>query len=104
MAGLLVIAAAGLAGCQSLASPSEHEYTLTTHCGIHELEHDGSWYVRDGGALDDGQGNPPEGWDNPSQQGELHIEGDTATFTDDAGHRETFTLREGASGPLQACD
>lgn len=89
-----------LAGCTTSSSPA---FKLYTHCGIYELSHDGKWYVRNGGALTDGNGNPPAGWDNPMQSGSLTIRGATATFTDDAGHRETFSERPGATAPLNIC-
>lgn len=79
------------------------DYTLHTHCGIYELSHDGKWYVRDGGRLDNGYGNPPNGWNDPYQRGDLSVHGDTAVFTDAAGHREVFTVRKGATRPLQVC-
>src|SRR5665647_3086221 len=46
-------------------------FSLYTHCGIHELALGGRWYERVGDALDDGHGNPPQGWDNPYQAGTL---------------------------------
>lgn len=82
---------------------ADEQFSLLTHCGIHELTHDGTWYARSVGPLDDGQGHPPEGWDDPSQEGRLLVDGDTAVFTDDAGHREEFVLRKGATGPLTPC-
>lgn len=78
-------------------------YELYTHCGIHELVHQGQWYVREAGVLSDGNGNPPRGWGNPMQSGWIVVEGDTVTFVDRAGHREVFALRPGATEPLQMC-
>ncbi len=78
-------------------------FELHTHCGIDELMLDGAWYERVGGRLDDGSGNPPDGWGNPYQQGEVTVAGTTVTFTDDTGHHETFQLREGATGPKRLC-
>ena len=89
----------GVGGCAA----SGDGFALPTHCGIHELTTDGAWFVRDGGALSDGQGNPPGGWDDPEQRGTLEVTGNRAVFTDDVGHRETFTRRDGATGPLQVC-
>ena len=78
-------------------------FTLYTHCGIHELSFGGRWYERVGGPLDDGNGNPPHGWDNPEQQGTLTGSGPTVVFRDRAGHRETFQLRPGATSPKTVC-
>jgi len=78
-------------------------FSLYTHCGIRELTFGGRWYERVGGALDDGQGNPPHGWDNPYQAGTLTSSGSTVLFRDRTGHREVFQLRPGATGPKVIC-
>lgn len=78
-------------------------FALYTHCGVHELAFRGNYYVRAGGPLDDGQGNPPAGWDNPYQRGALTIYTARAVFTDMRGHRETFTLRRGATAFETVC-
>jgi hypothetical protein len=78
-------------------------FSLYTHCGIHELTLGGRWYELVGGALDDGHGNPPQGWDNPYQAGTLTSSGSTVLFRDHAGHRELFQLRPGATRPKVIC-
>jgi hypothetical protein len=78
-------------------------FSLYTHCGIHELTFGGRWYEGVGGALDDGHGNPPQGWDNPFQAGALTGSGSTVLFGDRAGHREVFQLRPGATRPKVIC-
>ena len=116
---LVVVVAATLSGCATTAtlssSPQSHHpgnpdglvdavpFALYTHCGIHELTFRGKYYVRAGGLLDDGQGNPPAGWDNPYQRGALTIFTTRALFTDAKGHRETFTLRPGARAFETVC-
>jgi hypothetical protein len=92
---LLVLGAAFVAW----RAPRGEPYRLLTHCGIEGLQHDGRWYARNGGLLSDGQGNPPDGWDNPGQDGRLRTEGDTVVFSDWSGHRETFTLQAGFVPP-----
>lgn len=83
----------------------ERDFTLYTHCGIDELQFEDQWYERVGGPLDDGSGNPPDGWDNPEQEGTLaRVDASTVVFSDEAGHREEFALREGATSPKQSCD
>lgn len=84
-------------------SGDRRPFALHTHCGIDELVLDGAWYERIGGSLDDGSGNPPEGWDNPSQSGVVTVAETTVTFTDDAGHHEVFALRDGATDPERIC-
>ncbi len=81
----------------------DQPFSLYTHCGIDELTFGGRWYERVGGARDDGNGNPPQGWDNPSQPGTLTSTGSTAVFRDSVGHREVFQLRPGATSPTMIC-
>ena len=66
-AGALVLVLGMLAGCgdatpaaptSSTSTSAGVPYTLLTHCGIDEIMHDGRWYERVGGPLDDGSGNP----------------------------------------------
>jgi hypothetical protein len=45
-----------------------YAYGLQTHCGIDWAFFDGRLWVADP-PLDDGSGNPPDGWDNPRQVG-----------------------------------
>jgi len=109
----LALAGCGLATVGSGPAPAKSSsaavavggepFSLYTHCGIHELTFGGRWYERVGGALDDGSGNPPQGWGNPYQPGTLTISGSTVVFSDRAGHRETFQLRPGATGPKLIC-
>lgn len=78
-------------------------FDLMTHCGINELRSNGKYFERVGGVLDDGSGNPPPSWGNPSQHGTLTITGDVAVFRDKQGHVETFKARSGATGFLNMC-
>lgn len=58
----------------------EYEYTLRTYCGIEWAYVGGHWWRTE--PLNDGNANPPAGWDNPSQAGRIHLEGpDTMVFT-----------------------
>jgi len=92
------------------------DFELYTHCGIRALAFDDAapqtgldfsgrqphYYFRVGGPLDDGNSNPPDGWGNPYQTGRLSVTGNTAVFTDDAGHREVFEFQPNQTPPL--CD
>lgn len=116
---LAVVVAAALSGCTTVAtissSPPTHQtghpdgpvgavpFALYTHCGIHELAFDGKYYVRAGGPLDDGQGNPTAGWGNPYQRGALTVYATRAVFADNEGHLETFVLRPGATAFETVC-
>jgi hypothetical protein len=56
-----------------------YDYTLLTHCGIEWAQIDGVFWQTP--LLDDGNANPPAGWDNPFQRGELTvIDEQTAQF------------------------
>lgn len=98
---LLVLA---LTGCGASASGANvHAFALYTHCGIGVMTYEGRWYERVGGLLDDGQGNPPAGWDNPYQRGTLTASGARLVFQDDAGHREVFRPRPTSASPSPTC-
>lgn len=86
-------------------SPGDAEpFSIYTHCGIDEVHYQGEWYERIGGVLDDGNGNPPSGWDNGDHPGSMaRIDDTTIVFTDDRGHEEHFTLRAGATEPKRFC-
>ena len=102
--------ATAVVALSACASPSETtpalsgtEVSVSTHCGVDDIEVGGRWYERVGGRLDDGQGNPPAGWADPVQSGVVVTAGDTLVFTDGVGHRETFRPRPAATGPKQGC-
>lgn len=63
---------------------------LYTHCGIRLLQIGGTWFERVGGLLG-ADGNPPPGWGNPTQRGQVTFKDKTAVLTDDRGHKEHFT-------------
>lgn len=52
-----------------------YDYVLYTHCGIEWSRIDGVWWQST--PLDDGNANPPAGWGNPYDEGEIEIVGDT---------------------------
>ncbi|MGW1881693.1 hypothetical protein [Streptomyces sp. NPDC001970] len=79
-------------------------FDLYTHCGIDEARI-GSTYFEAENPLSDGSGNPPEGWDNPTQHGTMTlVSGTEAVFTDDAGHEVTFRARPGATAFKLICE
>lgn len=47
-------------------------YTLYTHCGIEWTRIDGVWWMATL-PLSDGNANPPPGWGNPYDKGEMEI-------------------------------
>jgi hypothetical protein len=109
----LTLAAGVLTGCAQAdegadpvrATPSGRTipFDLYTHCGIDEARI-GSAYFEAETPLSDGSGNPPEGWDNPTQRGTMTLKSETeAVFTDDAGHEVKFRARPGASAFKRIC-
>lgn len=85
---VLVGSVAMFAGCGSAVDPTlgpvevgdEYGYSVLTHCGIEWAQIDGAWWRTD--PLNDGNGNPPPDWNNPTQGGRLRIESeDRAVFT-----------------------
>ena len=107
-----MVVAVALAGCGAglaaspagrAPAPSASPYDLYTHCGIREANVDNRWYVADT-PLSDGSGNPPAGWGNPYQAGTITFLSPTRfEFSDSVGHHVTFSVRPGATGPLQIC-
>ncbi len=107
----VLIVAASATGCGTAPEPggplpptgSPMPYDLYTHCGIHEANIAGRWFVASDPAWDGAVG-PSSDWGNPYQHGTISFRSATeAVFTDAAGHRVVFTLRPDASGPLQLC-
>ena len=119
---LTVLLAVAVTGCASpartQASPSHPgslataaanasiSYTLYTHCGIRFAKIGGRWFEADR-PLSDGSGNPPPGWGNPSQRGDIKmLSASAAEFRDSLGHVVRFHLvhpRAGAGQPEQVC-
>ncbi|WP_055589164.1 hypothetical protein [Peterkaempfera griseoplana] len=109
----LALAAGLLTGCAQAgedadvvrATPSGRTipFDLYTHCGIDEARI-GSTYFEAETPLSDGSGNPPPGWNNPTQHGTMTLKSETeALFTDSAGHKVKFRARPGASAPKRIC-
>lgn len=112
------VAAAGLTACAStkggssgtVATPNGAPtapavaYSLYTHCGIDEANIAGRWFEADSPLFDSNGGNPPNGWDNPYQQGTIRMLSETAAeFRDAQGHVVRFHLRVNATGPIKVC-
>lgn len=78
----------------------DYPFELGTHCGIQGAVFDGRTWRADP-PLDDGNHNPPVGWDNPTQVGTMTLQAaDRAVFEDAAGHRVAFT----PGPPSEPCD
>jgi hypothetical protein len=66
-------------------------YRLYTHCGVLSASINGSIFSAEP-ALTDGSGNPPAGWGNPYDSGEMSLTSPTtADFRDSAGNSAHFT-------------
>ena len=65
-------------------------FTVFTHCGIDVISLGDAWYAATP-PLNDGEGNPPPGWGNPTDTGELALYSDgSARFTNHLGGVATF--------------
>lgn len=103
IAAVVSIAACGHQPSSGSSSGGWSDYQLYTHCGIVEANIFGQWY-RAVPPESDGSGNPPRGWDNPVQDGQVRVVSSTVIdYRDVAGHTVRFVLRPGATGPLQVC-
>ncbi|CCK25106.1 hypothetical protein BN159_0727 [Streptomyces davaonensis JCM 4913] len=93
----------GVDAVRAKASGRTIPFDLYTHCGIDEARI-GSTYFEAETPLSDGSGNPPEGWDNPTQRGTMTLKSETeALFTDGAGHEVKFRARPGATAFKRIC-
>ena len=69
----------------------EYAYELNTHCGVRAAVFDqGRWWLANP-PLDDGHGNPPTGWGNPTTEGTMVLmREDLAVFTSRSGQVVEF--------------
>lgn len=75
-----------------------YEYVLYTHCGIEWARVDGMFWQST--PLDDGSGNPPAGWGNPYDAGELEIiERNVAVYRGGPGAEVEFERTDMAAAP-----
>jgi hypothetical protein len=75
------------------------QYNLYTHCGVTYADFDGKRFYADP-PLNDGNGNPPRGWANPSDGGFMILrDADTAVFVDGSGHRADFSTHPRSGVP-----
>jgi hypothetical protein len=79
-----------------------YRVTLNTHCGLRHVEFDGSeWGIS--GVLDDGSGNPPPGFANPSDEGTVTLTSpDSAVYLSELGEQRTL-LRGTGLPAVEGC-
>jgi hypothetical protein len=76
---------------------------LSTHCGIDEARLGATYYEADH-PLNDGSGNPPTGWPNPTDSGTATMSANgTMVFRDGLGHTVAFHARPGARSYKSLC-
>jgi len=76
---------------------------LSTHCGIDEARLGATYYEADH-PLNDGSGNPPPGWPNPTDSGTATTSANgTLVFRDSLGHTVAFHPRPGARAWKRLC-
>jgi hypothetical protein len=105
--GLAALAALVVAGCGTSNAPDPtvviEDFELYTHCGIQEAKIGDTFYAASP-VLDDGSGNPPAGWGNPSQVGTMTVPSDgTARFSAPGGLEADFEVRPGATNWSLIC-
>jgi hypothetical protein len=72
---------------------------LYTHCGVIYADFDGKAFYADP-ILDDGSGNPPNGWGNPFDNGTMTLKDQsTAQFMDGSGNCAWFSTHPRAGIP-----
>lgn len=76
---------------------------LYTHCGIRSTTFDGREWLADP-PVDDGEGNPPAGWDDPPGLGTMTLEAeDRAVYRTGAGQSVAFRPRTPADPQEPPC-
>ena len=79
------------------------DYYLYTHCGVESLHVDGRWWHAIEPLYgDNGPGNPPSGWGNPYQKGELTLNSDRSITFVAQGRRVEFAPAP-TNDPLRVC-
>lgn len=79
-----------------------YDYVMYTHCGIEWTRIDGVWWRTN--PLNAGNANPPPGWGNPYDDGELHVaDEDTAVYRGGPGVEVEFERTDTVDAPF-ACD
>jgi hypothetical protein len=83
---------------------SSAHYTLYTHCGVLAATINGQTYYAEPPITDD-SGNPPAGWGNPYDDGDMTLRTATdADFHDSAGHTAHFTSTpQGPTSSITIC-
>ena len=79
-----------------------YRVTVHTHCGLRNVEFDGSrWAIS--GVLDDGNGNPPDWFANPTDTGSVTLTGpNTAIYLNSMGVQRDLTRGNGLP-PVEGC-
>ena len=78
-------------------------YSLYTHCGIRFADFGGTRYYADP-PLDDGNGNPPAGWGNPTEGGFIVVTDSEHAVYFGYIHSATFSMHPRAGIPtIQVC-
>jgi hypothetical protein len=109
---LAVLTVLAVAGCDTPANLPDASgtpgsttvpFALATHCGIDDVLFQGQHYNAVT-PLSDGNGNPPNGWDDPTQSGVMRVVSPSEVeFSDAAGHVVRFRLRPQATAAKELC-
>lgn len=79
------------------------DYFVYTHCGVESLKVAGRWWQAVEPLYgDDGSGDPPEGWGDPYQEGEMTLSSaDSITF--EANGTEVEFVPAPENKPMRVC-
>ena len=105
LAGLgVIVVAVVIASAAGRVTGRFVSYHLYTHCGIRYADFNGKRFYADP-PLNDGNGNPPRGWGNPSDDGFLILrDSDAAVFIDLSAHRADFSTHPKSGVPtIELC-
>jgi hypothetical protein len=85
-----------------MATGTVAPYELYTHCGIRNAEFESRQFYADP-PLNDGNGNPPAGWGNPTDSGFMVVKDhETIEFIDWFDHRASFSTHPSSGIPTLA--
>lgn len=75
-----------------------YDYVLYVHCGVEWARIDGTWWQTE--PLNDGNANPPPGWGNPYDEGELTLTNETTAEYSGPDGKVEFTRTDQTEPPF----
>ena len=78
------------------------EFFMYTHCGVESARIGGRWWHVTEPFYGEGNANPPPGWDNPYQEGELVLESPVRAVFEARGE-QVVLMPASTNEPLRIC-